>query len=84
MAYFEDLTPYAYLGNPPHERTLNIGWLDRNHPFPQGAVSDEVLARVFALFANQKFPSQEDSTSANCVRRTDGALDSSWNGKAFS
>ena len=83
MAYFEDLTPYAYLGNPPHERTLNIGWLDRNHPFPQGAVSDEVLARVFALFANQKFPSQEDSTS-ELYPQDRRALDWSWNGKAFS
>jgi hypothetical protein len=49
MAYFADLTPYTYLQGVVEEGAFNIGWLDVHHPFPQGGVSSEVLAKVFAL-----------------------------------
>jgi hypothetical protein len=40
MTYFPDLTLYAYFP-PEKERpnTVNIGWLDRDYPFPTGKTS---------------------------------------------
>jgi hypothetical protein len=40
MTFFEDLTPYTYFhpeDEPPG--TVNIGWLDREHPFRTGRTS---------------------------------------------
>jgi hypothetical protein len=50
MAFFEDLTPYTY-HNPERElpNTVNIGWLDRKHPFPTGATSEEFRAKLGRL-----------------------------------
>ncbi len=47
--YFEDLSSYCYLKRRPNKKTLNIGWLDSQHPFPTGTIPDEVLKRVLAL-----------------------------------
>lgn len=38
MAFFEDLTPYNYF-LPEREGTVNIGWLERGHPFSAGPTS---------------------------------------------
>jgi hypothetical protein len=47
--YFADLTPYTYFpsepGSPP---ALNVGWLERGHRYPRGAVTEEFLDRLFA------------------------------------
>lgn len=51
--YFEDLSPYCYLGrhsnNEPDNKVVNIGWLDQEHPFPKGVTSETILKRVLAL-----------------------------------
>ena len=49
MAYFADLTPYSYIRTAVHENQTNIGWLDSDHAFERGCVSEEVLAKIFAL-----------------------------------
>jgi hypothetical protein len=47
MTFFADLTPYTN-HSPEKEQagTVNIGWLDRWHPFPIGETSDEFRAKV--------------------------------------
>jgi hypothetical protein len=52
--YYPDLTPYVYyqkfgtlvpiLHDP---NTLNVGWLDRTQPYPQGETSEEFQDRLF-------------------------------------
>ena len=49
MAYFADLTPYSYIRGAARENERNIGWLDSDHSFAQGPVSERVLATVFTL-----------------------------------
>ena len=44
MAYFPDLSPYAYAG--PIPGAVNVGWLDREHYFPKGSVPDGVLRKL--------------------------------------
>lgn len=53
MAYFRDLTPYLYIRRTARENELNVGWLDDQHDFPRGSVSDEVSAKLFALCRTQ-------------------------------
>jgi hypothetical protein len=50
MAFFEDLTPYTYL-HPEEERagTVNIGWLDRRHPFPTWETGEDFRAKLLKL-----------------------------------
>jgi hypothetical protein len=50
MAFFEDLTSYTYCHpeeDPPG--TVNIGWLDRDHPFPTGPTTEEFRAKLARL-----------------------------------
>jgi hypothetical protein len=50
VTFFADLTPYTYLHpeeDPPN--TVNIGWIDRWHPFPTGDTSAEFQARLERL-----------------------------------
>jgi hypothetical protein len=52
MAFFEDLTPYAcvhFEKDPPG--TLNVGWLDRSHPYSTGATSPEFQHKLARLCA---------------------------------
>lgn len=39
--YFQDLTPYEYSRNRIFAKTLNIGWLSREHAFPIGDTPEE-------------------------------------------
>src|SRR5262245_52395663 len=50
MAFFEDLTPYTYL-HPEEELpgTINVGWLDRDHPFPAGPTSEAFRVKLGRL-----------------------------------
>ncbi len=47
MTYYPDLSPYVYLW--PEPDTVNVGWLAQGHPFPTGATTPELRARL-ALF----------------------------------
>ena len=46
--YYPDLSPYSYLG-PDSDGSLNVGWLDAEHPFPRGSVPPHLLERILAL-----------------------------------
>jgi hypothetical protein len=50
MAYFEDLSPYTYFGDPtPESASLvrNFGWLDRSHEFPRGELPTDALDAIW-------------------------------------
>jgi hypothetical protein len=48
MAYFPDLSPYAY-GPRIHPGVVHVGWLDGNHPFPKGAVEHRLIEKMKLL-----------------------------------
>ena len=50
MSYFEDLTPYSYLDEP-SEKVLNVGWLNKEHPFELGLVPHHLVERLRMLAA---------------------------------
>ncbi len=53
--YYPDLTPYQYRsesGQPAVDGVapaLNVGWIDSAYPYPQGAVPDALVARLWAF-----------------------------------
>jgi hypothetical protein len=50
MSFFPDLTPYTYFHpeeDPPG--TVNVGWLDADHPFPTGRTGKAFRARLGKL-----------------------------------
>jgi len=47
--YFKDLSPYTYLGREPDLNILTVGWLDAEHDFPRGVVSEAILEKVLSL-----------------------------------
>jgi hypothetical protein len=51
MAYFPDLSPYAYAGYSP-TGVLHVGWLDNIHPFAKGTVTPHLVEKMKVLAAN--------------------------------
>jgi hypothetical protein len=50
MTYYKDLTAYSYSHFPRHDTWLvNIGWLDSNHPFPNGEVDPVIVEKIREL-----------------------------------
>lgn len=52
MAYYKDLSVYSYLSNIEKE-TLNVGWLEGEHEYPQGDVTEKF---ILALWEYIKYP----------------------------
>jgi hypothetical protein len=50
-SYFEDLTPYEYLGRREAD-TYNVGWLDNRHPFPRGEMGKAAWKSLLRLCIN--------------------------------
>ena len=50
MAYFPDLSPYAY-GYRAHQGVVHVGWLDNAHPFVHGTVEARLIERMKLLAA---------------------------------
>jgi hypothetical protein len=48
MAYFPDLSPYAY-GHAFHPGVVHVGWLDGAHPFPRGSVESRLIEKMKLL-----------------------------------
>lgn len=48
MAYFPDLSPYAY-GPGSHPGVVHVGWLDGTHPFPKGPVEGRLIEKMKLL-----------------------------------
>jgi hypothetical protein len=51
MAYFTDLTPYAYSGRP-QPGVVHVGWLDAIHDFPRGEVAKALVEKLKIMAAN--------------------------------
>jgi hypothetical protein len=51
MAYFADLTPYAY-GHRMQPGVLHVGWLDAAHDFPRGKVSKVLVEKLKIMASN--------------------------------
>jgi hypothetical protein len=47
--YFQDSAPYTYLNCESHPNLLTVGWLDAEHDFPKGKVSEDILEKILAL-----------------------------------
>ena len=47
MTFYADLTPYTYLPNRP--AALNVGWLDKGHPYIKGQMPTELLQKLRTL-----------------------------------
>ena len=45
--YYPDLTLYCYFEDGRDPNTLNIGWLDAQHPFPKKKAMEELLDALF-------------------------------------
>lgn len=48
MAYFPDLSPYAY-GHSAQPGVVHVGWLDNVHPFLHGTVEARLIERMKLL-----------------------------------
>jgi hypothetical protein len=46
MPYFADLTPYKHFEHEPGLPVVNVGWLSKLYPFPQGETSAEFKHRL--------------------------------------
>ena len=51
MSYFPDLSPYTY-GGARRKRVLNVGWLDKAHPYAHGETSRPFRERLELLCKN--------------------------------
>ena len=51
MAYFPDLSPYAY-GGILDPGVVHVGWLDGTHPFPKGSVESRLIEKMKLLAEN--------------------------------
>lgn len=49
MAYFEDLSAYAYSGYFSSGEALNVGWLDSSHVFEKAPPTEELLDVLWAV-----------------------------------
>ena len=48
MAYFSDLSPYAY-GHGSHPEVVHVGWLDNAHAYATGTVDDGLVEKMRRL-----------------------------------
>lgn len=70
LTYYADGSPYTY---GPGETAVNIGWLDRAVPYPQGETSPQFLAALKARCRNPTRASRGWHRCSFCSRGT-GAL----------
>ena len=49
MSYYPDLTEYSYTKENQYTNTINVGWLDKDHHFSSGEVSQEFIDRLFNI-----------------------------------
>lgn len=46
MAYFPDLSPYAYLKGQSDADALNVGWIDAHHTYRRGEVDTTIIEKL--------------------------------------
>src|SRR6266542_1669719 len=47
--YYNDLAPCSYFGAELADKLVAVGWLDGEHPYPQGEASEAFLDKLFGL-----------------------------------
>ena len=52
MSYYPDLSPYIYHARSQRANTLNVGWLDDQHPYAIGSVNTPVIERLWHFCAS--------------------------------
>jgi hypothetical protein len=52
MTYFADGSPYSFLETDEPRPLVNVGWLSAGHPYPTGAVPEELAADLARLCRN--------------------------------
>jgi hypothetical protein len=52
MAYFPDLSTYAYFTGRSHRGVINVGWLCCAHPYEKGTVAPHLVEKLKALAAH--------------------------------
>lgn len=52
MTYFADGSPYSFLETNEPSPLVNVGWLSVEHPYPTGAVPEELVAKLARLCRN--------------------------------
>jgi hypothetical protein len=55
MAYYPDLSPYTYYHRGVGPSIVNVGWLAGKHEYPQGAVPDLFIERVWVFCRQPMF-----------------------------
>jgi hypothetical protein len=53
MSYFADLTPYTYRLSEEAPDKVNVGWLDKEHPFPIGDSNQDFQLALGSLSQNR-------------------------------
>jgi hypothetical protein len=66
--YFADLTEYRYGTTSPRPDVLNIGWLSKNHAFPQGRSDPSFVAKLERLVASPIMLSRGSHLCEFCPR----------------
>ncbi len=56
MAYYSDLSPYRYLSSDGGPTTLNVGWLDKHHVYPQSKVPDGFVEQLWRFCCKPVLP----------------------------
>jgi len=56
--YLEDLSPYINVKGEIEPNVYAVGWLDQNHDFPKGEVSQVILERILELCFNPVNPTR--------------------------
>jgi hypothetical protein len=77
MTYYPDLSPCPYFGKSEADQLVSIGWLDGEHPYLQGEVSEDFTDKLIELlvdpwapmsilgFADCPFCTESDSVTYN-------------------
>ena len=82
MAYFPDLTPYAY-GNCDHPNVVHVGWLDGVHEFAKGRVAPHLVEKLKKLALHPVELYRGEHVCELCAPPgpsiVDGQLSKSWN-----
>lgn len=84
MSHFEDGTPYSYFDRfGRRESSLNVGWLDRERPFPTAAPSRELVEKLAWLVVNKQTHSTRGFHRCNlCAPPVDPDKPHFWIGRS--
>src|SRR5262245_32939206 len=56
MAYYPDLSPCPYFGKKTADQLVAVGWLDNEHPYTKGNVSEAFVDKLIELLVDPWAP----------------------------